>query len=92
MSTLTVLAEGGSVIKGLTLPVMLADLFTPLSAFSFLVFCLLYAPCAASMAAMAKISGSVKHALFTFVFQTALAWIAAFIVYNIGQILYLLSV
>lgn len=92
VSTLTVLAEGGSVIKGLTLPVMLADLFTPLSAFSFLVFCLLYAPCAASMATMAKISGSVKHALFTFVFQTALAWIAAFIVYNIGQILYLLSV
>ena len=90
VSTLTVLAEGASGIKGLSLPVMLASMFTPLSAFSFLVFCLLYAPCAASVAAMAKTSGSIKHALLTFAFQTALAWLAAFIVYNIGQIFTLL--
>lgn len=91
VSTLTVLAEGGpgsaSAASGLTLPVMLAQVFTPVSAFSFLVFCLLYAPCAASMAAMAKASGSIRHAFFTFVFQTAAAWLAAFITYNTGQIL-----
>lgn len=91
VSTLTVLAEGGpgstSAASGLTLPVMLAQIFTPVSAFSFLVFCLLYAPCAASMAAMAKASGSIRHAVFTFVFQTAAAWLAAFITYNTGQIL-----
>ena len=81
VSTLTVLAEGS------ILPVMLAQIFTPVSAFSFLVFCLLYAPCAASMAAMAKASGSIRHAVFTFVFQTAAAWLAAFITYNTGQIL-----
>ena len=75
---------GGS--TGISLPIMLVQIFTPLSAFSFLVFCLLYAPCAASMAAMAKTSGSIKHAFFTFVFQTALAWLAAFIIYNTGQI------
>ena len=91
VSTLTVLAEGvpgsGAAASVLTLPAMLAQIFTPLSAFAFLVFCLLYAPCAASMAAMAKTSGSIKHAVFTFVFQTAAAWLAAFITYNTGQIL-----
>lgn len=89
VSTLTVMAEGVSVggSTGISLPIMLAQIFTPLSAFSFLVFCLLYAPCAASMAAMAKTSGSIKHAFFTFVFQTALAWLAAFITCHTGQIL-----
>ena len=88
VSTLTVMAEGVSMggSTGISLPIMLVQIFTPLSAFSFLVFCLLYAPCAASMAAMAKTSGSIKHAFFTFVFQTALAWLAAFIIYNTGQI------
>ena len=88
VSTLTVMAEGVSMggITGISLPIMLVQIFTPLSAFSFLVFCLLYAPCAASMAALAKTSGSIKHAFFTFVFQTALAWLAAFIIYNTGQI------
>ena len=88
VSTLTVMAEGVSTggSTGISLPIMLVQIFTPLSAFSFLVFCLLYAPCAASMAAMAKTSGSIKHAFFTFVFQTALAWLAAFIIYNTGQI------
>ena len=89
VSTLTVMAEGVSMggSTGISLPIMLVQIFTPLSAFSFLVFCLLYAPCAASMAAMAKTSGSIKHAFFTFVFQTALAWLAAFIIYKTGQIL-----
>ena len=89
VSTLTVMAEGVSMggSTGISLPIMLVQIFTPLSSFSFLVFCLLYAPCAASMAAMAKTSGSIKHAFFTFVFQTALAWLAAFIIYNTGQIL-----
>ena len=91
VSTLTVLAEGGpgsfSAASDSALPVMLSQMFTPVSAFSFLVFCLLYAPCAASMAAMAKASGSIRHAFFTFVFQTAAAWLAAFITYNTGQIL-----
>ena len=88
VSTLTVMAEGVSMggSTGVSLPIMLVQIFTPLSSFSFLVFCLLYAPCAASMAAMAKTSGSIKHAFFTFVFQTALAWLAAFIIYNTGQI------
>ena len=88
VSTLTVMAEGVSMggSTGISLPIMLVQIFTPLSAFSFLVFCLLYAPCAASMAAMAKTSGSIKHAFFTFVFQTALAWLAAFIISNTGQI------
>ena len=92
VSTLTVMAEGVSMggITGISLPIMLVQIFTPLSSFSFLVFCLLYAPCAASMAAMAKASGSIKRAFFTFAFQTVLAWVAAFMVYNIGQIFTLL--
>ena len=63
---------------------VLSEVFTPLSALSFLVFCLLYVPCVATLATVYKVTGSRKYAAGMAVFQTALAWLAAFAVYHIG--------
>lgn len=57
--------------------------FSPLSAFSFLHFVLLYAPCIATFAAMRKELGTLS-AFLLFVYQTAFAWLVSFGIYQIG--------
>jgi ferrous iron transport protein B len=64
----------------------LHTLFSPLSAFSFLVFTLLYTPCVAAVATVKREFGSIKGLIFIIVYQTAIAWIAAFCVYQIGSL------
>lgn len=54
-----------------------------LAAFSFLVFCLLYTPCIASIATVKNESGT-KSAVNMVLFQCVIAWIMAFLVYHIG--------
>ncbi len=60
--------------------------FTPLVAFGFMVFILLYFPCIAAIAAIRRESGSWKWAVFTAVYSTVLAWLFAFGIYQIGSI------
>ena len=57
---------------------------TPLVAFTYLVFVLIYFPCIATIAAIKGETGSWKWALFTVFYTTALAWIVSFMVYQIG--------
>ncbi len=64
----------------------LQDTFTPLSAYSFLVFVLLYVPCLVSIAVIKKEIGW-KWAGFTAFYTTAVAWIVSFIVYQGGLLL-----
>ncbi|MCB6994149.1 ferrous iron transporter B [bacterium 210820-DFI.6.37] len=78
VSTLAVLTPG----------MALTEIFTPLSAFSFLVFCLLYTPCVAALTAAGRQAGSWKHALRTALLQCAVAWIVSFIIYQTGGLLY----
>jgi ferrous iron transport protein B len=59
--------------------------FTPLVAYSLMLFILIYFPCVATIAAIKKES-NWKWALFTSVYTTMLAWIIAFSVYHIGSI------
>ena len=58
--------------------------FTPQSALAFMVFVLLYCPCIATLAAIARECGSWKYSLFSVVYNTALAWVLAFVVYRIA--------
>lgn len=60
--------------------------FTPLVALTFMVFVLLYFPCIASVVAVIKESGSWKWGAFTVIYNTCVAWIVAFIVYQIGSL------
>jgi ferrous iron transport protein B len=58
---------------------------TPLIAFGFMIFVLLYFPCIATMATIKRESGSWKWALFSALQTTTIAWLIAFLVYNIGS-------
>lgn len=78
VSTLSVLIGEGSGA--------LHNFFTPLSAFSFLIFTLLYMPCVATLAAIKREFNSMKNALLMMLFQTSVAWIVAFLVYQIGML------
>ena len=68
------------------LPVALAGIFSPLAALSFLVFTLLYTPCVAAVSAVRREMNSGKAALAVAFFQSAVAWVAAFLVYQIGSL------
>lgn len=61
-------------------------LFTPLMAFSFMLFILTYFPCIAVVAAIRRESGSWKWATFVVVYTTGIAWLLSFTVYQIGSI------
>ena len=61
--------------------------FTPRSAAAFMVFILLFFPCIATVAAIASETRSRWWALFSIIYNTAVAWIAGYVVYNIGAIL-----
>lgn len=60
--------------------------FTPLSALALLVFVLLYVPCAATL-------GAIRHefgwswAVVSALYQTGVAWLAAFVIYQGGRLL-----
>lgn len=58
--------------------------FGPLNAFCLMVFCLLYVPCAATLATIHKESDSWGWTGFVTVFQLAVAWAVTFLVYRIG--------
>ncbi|AVQ44603.1 ferrous iron transport protein B [Clostridium botulinum] len=74
------------VIYGGDLKVTLLNHFTTLSAYSFLVFVLLYTPCVSVVATMRKEYGS-KMALFSVTYQIILAWIISFLIYNVGALI-----
>lgn len=66
---------------------MSADGITPLVAFCFLLFVLLYFPCIATIAAIKNESGSWKWSLFTVFYTTGLAWIVSAVVYQVGRLM-----
>lgn len=64
----------------------LTSVLTPLSAYGLLVFCLLYTPCVAAIAAIRRELGNT-WALGIMVFQCVIAWVAALVVRLIGMAL-----
>lgn len=64
-----------------------AEPIARLTAYSFLLFVLLYFPCVATIAAIKGETGSWKWALFTAVYTTALAWIVSAAFYQVGRLL-----
>ena len=66
---------------------VLAKAFTPLSAYAFMAFVLLYWPCFIVIVAMRHEFGVWKWAGVTVAYQTALAWIVAFVIYQGGKLI-----
>jgi len=81
ISTLAVLTGASATELASTLQ----TLFTPIAAFSFLIFTLLYTPCVAAIAAVKRELGSLKGTVFIIIYQTGIAWIAAFLVFQAGK-------
>lgn len=61
--------------------------FTQLNAFCLMIFCLLYIPCAATLAVIRRESGSTKWMFFSAIFQLVVAWLITFVVYQVGMLL-----
>ena len=85
VSTLTVLTGAGDSSQ---LAVLLGDIFTPLTAYCFLVFCLLYTPCVAAVAAIRRELGGMRRACGVVAFQLIVAWAVTFIVYRVGLLFF----
>jgi ferrous iron transport protein B len=63
-------------------------IFTPLIAFSFMLFILTYFPCVGVVAAIKRESGSWKWAVFTVIYTTGIAWLLSFTVYQAGSLFF----
>jgi len=61
--------------------------FTPLTAYAFLLFVLIYFPCIATVVAIKNESGSWRWAFFAACYTTLLAWVVSALVYQIGNLL-----
>ncbi|MBU5420563.1 ferrous iron transport protein B [Acetanaerobacterium sp. MSJ-12] len=83
VSTLTVLTGAQS---GAQLGQILGTIFTPLSAFSFLAFTVLYMPCVAAFAAERRELGSTRGALLASLYQTGAAYVVALLIYQVGSL------
>ena len=78
-----VIAGTLGVLYGGNLSATILQNFTPISALSFVVFILLYSPCASTIITLKK-EFSNKMALISILYQFATAWIVSFLFYNIG--------
>lgn len=61
--------------------------FGPLNAYCMMVFCLLYVPCAATIATIRKESGSWAWTGSSVAFQLVVAWVVTFVIYQAGSAL-----
>lgn len=66
---------------------MQADGITPLIAFSYLLFVLIYFPCIATVAAIKSETGSWKWTMFSILYTTLLAWCVSALCYQVGNML-----
>ena len=61
--------------------------FGPLNAYALMVFCLLYVPCMAAVATIKKETESWRLTGIMAVFQLVIAWIMAFLIFQIGSLM-----
>jgi len=95
VSSLGVLYAGDDEVSGQTLsgrikapnPVTGYPDFTPLAAMSFMIFILLYCPCTATVIAIVRESGHWGYGAFAVIYNTAVAWLIAAAVYQIGSLM-----
>ena len=67
---------------------MIRDGITPLIAYAYLIFILLYFPCIATIAAIRNETGSWRWALFAALYTTLVAWVASALVFQLGSLLF----
>lgn len=65
---------------------LMREAYTPLQSYIFMMFALIYCPCAATIVAMKKEIGNVKYFLISVLYPICLAWIICFAVYQISRL------
>ncbi|MEO1814787.1 MAG: ferrous iron transport protein B [Acetobacterium sp.] len=81
ISTMSVLLSG----QDSSFTVAISQIFTPVSAYSFVIFVLLASPCMAAIATMKKELGNWRDFFFALAYQIGLAYAVSFIVYQVGS-------
>ncbi|HEY2420348.1 MAG TPA: ferrous iron transport protein B [Neobacillus sp.] len=69
-----------------TLQGLLTNYYTPLAAYSFMVFILLYIPCLATVATIYKETGSKKWTAFSMVYALVIAYVLSLVIYQGGRL------
>ena len=72
--------------EGARLITSIQGVFTPLSAYAFLIMSLLYTPCAATIATIYKETNSKRWAWFSAVYTFLIGWTGAVLVYQVGRL------
>lgn len=80
VSSMSILYGGGSLTSAI------AQNFTALQGYSFLIFVLLYVPCIAAISALRSELNSRRLTLFSVCWQIGIAWIMSMLVYQIGSL------
>ena len=89
VSTLCLLYGVSTLDAGATVATALSGTFhTPVAAYAFLVFILLYVPCVAAVSTMVREMGSLKWTARSIVWQLAAAWLVSFVVFQVGMLLF----
>jgi ferrous iron transport protein B len=78
---------GESADSSEALATALRTVFTPLTAYAFMAFTLLYMPCMAAFATIKREMNSWKWTLATVGFQTGVAWVVALLIYQVGKLM-----
>ena len=86
VSTLTVFYGFSLAADSPAIMSALSGTFTTQSAYSFLVFVLLYTPCIAAVTAMGKELHSKRKTAFILIYQLVAAYLVSFAVYNIASL------
>jgi ferrous iron transport protein B len=79
MNVLYFVPDGGS------LQDVIAHSFTPLQAYSFMVFILLYIPCLSTVAVIKKETGSAKWTAFSIAYALLIAYTLSLMIYQVGN-------
>ncbi len=87
VSTLSILYVGGAEATEEALVGALRGVFTPLTAYAFMAFSLIYTSCVATIATIRRETNSWAWTAFSVSYQFALAWLIALIIYQGGKLL-----
>lgn len=84
LSTIYSVGDGDDDSTGVQKALAADPAFTPLVAYTLMIFTLVYSPCLAALAVVRRETNSWKWPMFSFTYSTVLAWLLAFAVRQAG--------
>lgn len=89
VSSLCLLYGFSTLDAGSTIAAALSSTFhTPVAAYAYLVFILLYVPCVAAVSTLYREMNSLKWTVRSILWQLCAAWLVSFVVFQVGSLLF----